>query len=175
MLAECCRAPAAAVTVIVEVVGWWGGGVLPPDPPLPQAVSKLKPIAAAAIKTKINRRRLFRQPMQQRIAASAALEKRPGLRRNAATDAGVAIVSVVETAAPEGVTVFGEKAQDAPEGSPEQLNEIVELKPFAGVTETVNVPLWPPVTVIVAGVAAMEKSGGGAAMTGNSNIHKSFR
>jgi hypothetical protein len=68
-------------------------------------------------------------------------------------------VSVVEVASPEGVTIAGENAHDAPEGSPEQLNDTAELKPFSGVTETPVVPLCPAVKVSDAEVAATEKSG----------------
>jgi hypothetical protein len=55
--------------------------------------------------------------------------------------AEVAIVSVVEADAPEGVTVAGEKLHDAPVGSPEQVKETPELNPFAAVTEIAVVPL----------------------------------
>ena len=68
--------------------------------------------------------------------------------------------SVVEAAEPDGVTVDGEKMHVAPAGSPEQLKETVELKPFAGVTEIEVVPYCPAVTLDDAGVDATEKSGG---------------
>lgn len=70
-------------------------------------------------------------------------------------------VSVVDAAAPEGVTVGGERLQDhdAVVGNPEHASETVELKPSMGVIETEVVPLWPPVTDIDTGEAAMEKSG----------------
>jgi hypothetical protein len=77
---------------------------------------------------------------------------------------GAVRVSVVEAAAPEGVTVVGEKLHDAPTGSPEQAKETTELKPFAGVTVTVSVAVWPVDTVNDAGEAATEKSGGGILM-----------
>ena len=101
--------------------------------------------------------RLF-QPMQHTSAASAPIGN-SGLRgrRKAAIEAEVVTVSVVETAAPEGVTVAGEKLHDAPEGSPEQLNETAASKPFAGVTEMEVFPLWPAVTVNDAGDAPSEK------------------
>ena len=74
-------------------------------------------------------------------------------------DVDVVTVSVVEATPPDGVTVWGEKLHDAPEGNPEQLNETVELNPCSGVTETVVVPLCPAVTVSDAGEAATVKSG----------------
>lgn len=80
---------------------------------------------------------------------------------NAAIDPEVETVRVVEAVEPEGVTVAGEKLQDAPEGSPEQLNETAELNPFAGVIDTVAVAFCPPVTLWNAGVAATEKSAAG--------------
>lgn len=83
---------------------------------------------------------------------------------NAGVVVEVVSVSVVEAAAPDGVTVVGEKLHADPEGNPEQANETAELKPFAGVTETAVVPLCPAVTVIDAGEAATEKSGVGKLM-----------
>jgi hypothetical protein len=50
-------------------------------------------------------------------------------------------VSVVVAAVPAGVTVAGEKLQDAPEGRPEQLNVTAELKPLAGVIDIAVVAL----------------------------------
>ena len=69
-------------------------------------------------------------------------------------------VSVVEVAAPDGVTAAGEKLHVVPAGNPEQLNDTDELNPFTGETEIVLVPLCPGTTVSDAGEAAIEKSGG---------------
>jgi hypothetical protein len=141
-LVECCREPDVAVTVMVDVVGWRGGGVELVDDPLPHPESALKPIAAAAIATKIGHFRRFRQPMQHRTVASTALDENGiALRCNAAADVVVAMVSAVETAPRVGVTVAGEKLQVTPEGRPEQLNETAVSKPFAGVTEMEPVAL----------------------------------
>jgi hypothetical protein len=71
----------------------------------------------------------------------------------------VLTANVVEAAAPEGVTVAGEKLHAAPDGNPEQANETAVLNPFAGVTEIAVVALCPAVTVCDASVAAREKSG----------------
>ena len=79
-------------------------------------------------------------------------------RRSAAIEAEVVTVSVVVAAAPEGVTVAGEKEHDAPDGSPEQLNDTAELKPFWGVTVMDVVPVWPAVTESDETDAAKEKS-----------------
>ena len=73
----------------------------------------------------------------------------------------VATVTVVETGAPLGVTVGGEKLHDVPEGSPEQLKTTAELNPFRGVTAIVIKPLFPGAKVSDAGEAAIEKSEGG--------------
>jgi hypothetical protein len=73
----------------------------------------------------------------------------------------VVTVSVVDVV-PGGVTVDGEKLQDAPAGNPdEQLSETAELNPLSSAIVTVVVPLCPAVTVTDVGEAATEKSGGG--------------
>ena len=82
------------------------------------------------------------------------------MRRRVAVVAEVVTVTVVEAAALDGVKVAGAKLQDAPAGNPAQLNETAELKPFAGVTVRVVVPLCPAVTVNDAGETPTEKSGG---------------
>ena len=70
-------------------------------------------------------------------------------------------VSVVEVAAPDGVTAAGEKVHVVPIGRPEQLNETDEVNPFTGVIDIVLVPLCPGTTVTDAGNAVIEKSGVG--------------
>lgn len=67
-------------------------------------------------------------------------------------------MTVVETDAPDGVTVAGEKLHDAPGGNPEQLNETAESNPFSGVTEVEIEPLCPAATVSDEGEAPTEKS-----------------
>jgi hypothetical protein len=65
----------------------------------------------------------------------------------------VATVSVVVAAlVPLGVTVDGEKVQVLAAGSPEQEKLTCWLKPSAGVTLTVVVPVSPAVTVTVVGL-----------------------
>jgi hypothetical protein len=158
-LAEWESDPDAAVTVIVEVTGWIGTPTCEdPDPPHPE--TRLKPTTAAARPRSIGKRR-FLQPKQQIARASEEPEKN-GLKRRsrAALAAEVATVTVVEAAAPDGVTVAGAKLQDAPDGSPEHVNVTAALKPFTGVTVSVAVPLCPAATVNAAGDAAIEKSGG---------------
>jgi hypothetical protein len=124
-------------------------------------LSRLSPTPHTASRRSICKRRRFLQLKQHKTAASAA----PGnsgleLRRRAAVVAEVFTVSVVETGTRSSVlTLAGEKLHDAPEGSPEQLNETVATSPFNGVTVTVVVPLCPAVTVIEAGEAATVKSG----------------
>jgi hypothetical protein len=121
-------------------------------------LSKLKPAMPTASSNIICKRRRFFHPKQQKATARAE----PGnsgleLRCRAAVVATVFTVSTVETGEPDGVTVAGEKLHDAPAGSPEQLKETVELKPFSGVTETDVAPLCPPVTESDAGVATTVK------------------
>jgi len=70
-------------------------------------------------------------------------------------------VSVVEMAAPDGVTATGAKLHVVPTGDPEQLNDTDELNPFTGVIEIVLVPPCPGTTVSEAGKAVIEKSGVG--------------
>jgi hypothetical protein len=97
--------------------------------------------------------------MQHTRAARVLMGNRgPPGRWAVAIEAVVVTVSVVEATPPDGVTVVGRKLHDAPEGRPEQLNEIVELKPFAGVTEMEVVPFCPAVTVCDPGESATEKS-----------------
>jgi len=130
------------------------------DDPPPHPESAPKPMAAAAMATRMGHCRRFLQPMQHRTVASTAPDENgSALRGNAAADALAVMVNAVETGAPEGVTVAGEKLQVTPEGKPEQENETAVWNPFAGVTETELVPLWPAVTVKDAGEAASEKSG----------------
>lgn len=79
------------------------------------------------------------------------------MRRTAAVTDGIVTVSAVEATAPSGVTVAGEKLHEAPSGSPEQLNETAEAKPFSGITETVVVPLYPSIMSSEAGYIATAK------------------
>lgn len=72
-------------------------------------------------------------------------------------------VSVVDVV-PGGVTVDGEKPHDAPDGSPEQLNDTGDAKLFTGVTETEVVPLCPAVTESDDGEAATVKFIAGRSM-----------
>jgi hypothetical protein len=150
--------------VTVEVTGVGGGGPEDPPPP-PQPLRKSKP-AALSDKTKsISRRRRFLNLNPQSAMAKAD----PGsignpLRRCCAVAAEVVTVTDVDVV-PGGVTLAGEKLQVAPAGRPEeQAKETAEAKPPCGASEMVAVPLAPAVTDIVAGEAAIEKSGGGPIM-----------
>jgi hypothetical protein len=149
--------------VTVEVTGVEGG--VPEDPPPPQPLRKPKP-AALSDKTKsISRRRRFLNPNPQYAMAKAD----PGsignsLRRCCAVAAEAVTVTDVDVV-PGGVTLAGEKLQVAPAGRPEeQAKETAEANPPCGASEIVAVPLAPAVTDIVAGEAAIEKSGGGPIM-----------
>jgi len=164
MVVACESAPDVAVMVTVEVTGVGGGGPEDPPPP-PQPLRKSKP-AALSDKTKsISRRRRFLNLNPQSAMAKAD----PGsignpLRRCCAVAAEVVTVTDVDVV-PGGVTLAGEKLQVAPAGRPEeQAKETAEAKPPCGASEIVAVPLAPAVTDIVAGEAAIEKSGGGPIM-----------
>lgn len=104
----------------------------------------------------------FLQPKQHNSGRSTAAENSIGLELKPAIVVAEAVtVSVVDTGAISGVTLDGEKLHDAPEGKPEQLNRIADLKSFCCVTVTDILPLLPAGTVSDAGEAEMEKSGGG--------------
>jgi hypothetical protein len=146
--------PVGALEVVpVEEVA---GDVVLPQPPSGGKPATLKIRSNSIFKG----RRLF-TPKQSKTASSDPENNGVILWRRVAVVVEVLTVSV-EASAPDEVAVRGEKLHDAPEGNPEQLNET--LKPFAGVTETVAVPLCPAVIVRDAGEIPMEKSGGGRLM-----------
>jgi hypothetical protein len=126
----CCVDPDVAITLTVEVVLFRLA-----EPPHPE--SRVAPRNAAAITTSRNRR-LCRHlnPMKQSTAASVVAGKLPGkpgreFSCRTLAEAGVLTVRDVVTAiVPDGVTLAGEKLQDAPEGNPEQLKVVIELNPF---------------------------------------------
>jgi hypothetical protein len=70
---------------------------------------------------------------------------------------------VVLAAAPLGVTLLGEKLQDAIDGRPVHAKATAWLNPFTGVTVRVEVPGAPGATLNVAGLAESENPGAGAA------------
>ena len=80
--------------------------------------------------------------------------------RRAAAVEEAETVSVELAAAPDGVTVAGEKAQVPPAGNPVQLRVVADANPFCGVTLSVIVPLWLGEIVSDAGETAREKVGG---------------
>jgi hypothetical protein len=121
-------------------------------------VKKVRPNKLTARSRNICIRRHFLKHRKQ----SATAKYEPGrngreLRGRTAAELDAEIESVVDAAAPDGVTVDGEKLHVTPEGKPEQLNETMELNPYFGVTETEVVPLCPAATVSDDGVSAMEK------------------
>ena len=84
---------------------------------------------------------------------------------NIAVPAEVVIVTVVDTAAPLGVTVAGLNAHAAPCGSPEHTKLVVAVKPPDGVSMIVAFAELPAATVPLAGLTASVKSGVGAPPT----------
>jgi hypothetical protein len=150
-------APDVAVTVTVEVTGV---GVDGPDDPPPQPLRRPKPAALSAKSKSIGKRRRFLNPNQQSVMAKAVSGSIGSpLPRCSAVAADVVTVTEVD-AVPGGVTLAGEKLHDAPAGRPEeQANETAEANPPCADTEMVAVPLPPAVKAIVAGEAAIEKSG----------------
>jgi hypothetical protein len=152
---ECASEPEVAVTVTVEVTG---AGV---DAPPPHPPRKPNPAALTASSIKNSNRRRFLHPRQQ-IASARVV---PGssefdLWRSAAVVAAVVRVTVAEVA-PGGVTLAGEKLQEAPAGKPdEQLKVTAEANAPCVANEIVAVPLAPAATDIDAGATATVKSGG---------------
>lgn len=101
------------------------------------------------------------QPKKQSPIASAPGKMWLVRRELLAVPAEVTTERVVLAALPEGVTVAGEKLQEAPEDRPEHVKETGESKPFAGVIESVVVAVCPAVTVSDGDATATAKSGGG--------------
>jgi hypothetical protein len=158
---ECCRDPDVAFTVMVYVADCVPPPPPPPpevDPPPPQLLSKPRPPTLITSSNSSKRRR-FLKPKQHKAAVNTARgNSGRELRCRAASAVVVLIVSVVVAAAPEGVTIAGEKLHAAPDGNPEQVNETLEVNPDSGVRVIVVDPLCPPVTVIELGDAATLKS-----------------
>jgi hypothetical protein len=75
----------------------------------------------------------------------------------------VLIVRVVVAMLAPGVTVAGAKLQLASAGRPLHAKLTICAKPPAGVTESVDVPVWPGVMERLAGLAVRLKEGGRAA------------
>ena len=124
-------------------------------------------MALTVISIRICKRRFIFHPEKQHKAPASIAQGDNGRpsRPSTAADEDAVNFSVVETAAPESVTVGGVKLHDTPEGIPAtQLNDTVELNPFSGVTEMVVVVLFPVVSANVDGEAATEKSGWGRLM-----------
>lgn len=155
--------PAVAVTVTVEITG---GGVDDPPPllPLPHPLNRLSATATMAKKRNGRMLRRFLKPTKQHKMVESA---NPALGnswmavgRTLLAEADAERVSVVVAAAPDGVTVAGEKVQEVPDGCPEHVKETWDEKPFCGVTVTVAVPLEPEAMVNADGEIAMVKDGG---------------
>ena len=96
------------------------------------------------------------------------------MRRTAASALVVVTETVVEAAAPDGVTVAGEKLHEDPVGKPEQVNETGALNPFTGAMEIEAAALCPPVTVCDAGEVATLKSGANVYVTLPTELLKKF-
>jgi hypothetical protein len=151
-------APDVAVTMTVEVMVC--------DPPLeeppPHPLSRLRPARLVPSNKSNGMPFHFLNPMKQSTPHNAA-SGRSGCRFSCklADVAAVVTVSVVVAAAgPDGVSVAGEKLHASPAGNPIHANETAEANEFCGEIEIVAVPLAPAVTVIVAGAAVTENSGG---------------
>ena len=81
------------------------------------------------------------------------------------------MVRVVCAGAPfNGVTVAGLNPQDAPAGTPEQVKLTSELKPFAGLTAMLMVPVPPYAITRDEGARYREKSGGSAVMSSSTDV-----
>lgn len=84
--------------------------------------------------------------------------RRPAKGTAAEVAAVVLTVRVVETGAPLGVTLAGEKVQLDAAGNPLQAKVTGEFKPFTGLMVMVNVAVCPALMVALAGEASMVKS-----------------
>jgi len=136
------------------------GGVYTPHP-----VQSPSPTATAASRNNCIPRRLF-QPKQRIAAASAAPGSDGDGSCSCAADAAEEVtVSTADATSPEGVTGVGENLQEVPAGSPEQLKETADAKPFCGAIRTVVVALCPTGTVRDAGDTVTEKVGAAAVTT----------
>lgn len=83
----------------------------------------------------------------------------PGMAK--AVVAVLSMVSVVVEVLPDGVTVAGEKLQDAPAGKPVHANETAAENPFCGAMDTVVVPLCPGLIDSDDGESEIPKSAAG--------------
>jgi len=121
------KAPDDALMMTVYIWETGGGEVGTLDePPHPE----LNTTPAKTIRTRILAGICFFHPMKHSNPAKAVARiTGPPLRCSAALDGGVATVSVVWALVPDGVTVWGEKLQEAPEGNPVHAKETAELNP----------------------------------------------
>jgi hypothetical protein len=100
------------------------------------------------------------------VSPSSSLEEGTrGLNKPLAVLIFVEMVNVEVTAAPLGVTLAGLKTHVESAGSPLQERLVAALKLLIGVIVTVTAVELPFVTVALAGVSEIEKSGTGAALT----------
>lgn len=147
-------------------------GFPPPNFPPPHEVS---PVAAASTMSKHKTCKAIR-PRFRRAQKPKSMARRGkssakigGFEEGiggciSALAAVVATVSVVDTAAPLGVTEAGEKVQVASAGKLLHVKLTLELNPFSGVTVNVAVPLCPATMVSVGGFTDTWKSGAGRLM-----------
>ena len=133
-VAVCSIEPEVAVTVIVEVTGVGPPPplLLPPPSPPQAAIPPSPRIAIAIMQTLRTAPRILQLSRNSDDTTIAPGKNGPGLRFKASVSP--VMVSVVEAEVPDGVTVEGLKAQEAPLGNPLQAKFTVELKPFWGVT-----------------------------------------
>jgi hypothetical protein len=166
---------AVAVTVYVPA------GVPPPPPPPPLELAPPQAFRPIIDNPNSNTMNIPPSPLADQrfprlvgpsmsspgtISAKNKLCFCPSGQRGIAEEARVvAIVIVVLTGPPFGVTLAGLNEQLAPVGSPLQLaplNVMVWLNPLLGVIVISVVPCWPgELIVTVVGLAAMVKSGAG--------------
>ena len=159
---ECCTEPEVAITVTTDVTG--GGCESDEDPPA-QPLSRPSPTSSAATcRCRCSRLRFLQLNMQNAMARVLPGSQWLYRQCKAAVVAEAVTVSVVAAVPPDGMTVAGEKLQDASAGRPEQLKETGEVNPFSDVIETVTEPLSPAVRLREGKELATEKSGAGRLM-----------
>jgi hypothetical protein len=172
-VALCVVEPAVAVIVTVEVPA--GVPALPPgeelEPPPQPANPKTAIARTAAVPRRLDRVIRF-DAYAAKIAASANratsaespstdgpdFHRRSRIGAINAVPADVAIVSVVVTAAPLGVTVAGLNEHVASWGKPEHVKLVFAVKPPDGVSVIVDVAELPAATVALPALSVRLKS-----------------
>lgn len=146
-------APDVAVTVTALVPAGVpvaaGGATVPPLSPPPQPTGTPATTNTASTQSPVDRRAL---PLRRRRRASTGNTGKSAANTNVGDNIdtvppSVLILSVVVTAPPVGVTLFGVNVHVAFLGNPAQAKLTAALNPPEGVTVSVTFALWPAATL----------------------------